>query len=118
MALRVTDEQSAEMARLLAAGMNYTDIGIKVGLSPDTVKRHTDPDYYRYRTARKVEAQRRKAAAQKQAFPGGILHDAVDSRALKSDVAARLAEIPEDDNRSLTAMLMGDPMPNDRRRNA
>lgn len=34
----------------------------------------------------------------------------------KADIAARLAEIPEQDDRGLTAFLMGDPNPADRRR--
>jgi hypothetical protein len=40
----------------------------------------------------------------------------MEQRITREEIAARRKEMPKDDPRDLTARLMGDPIPNDRRR--
>jgi hypothetical protein len=42
----------------------------------------------------------------------------VQSPAKRHEVAARIAEIPVEDKRSITGILMNDPIPGDKRREA
>lgn len=69
--------------------------------------------------ADKAKEQKRASANRKRerrenANAAGVSFSAIEP-ATPSDVAARLAEIPPD-TRSLTASIMGDPIPGDQRR--
>lgn len=111
-----TDAEKAEIKRLHDAGWLLKDIAIRFECHRDTIKRVVDPEYHLRRNATKRVEAARKREAFKRDFPLGAHPEPDEPRPHRADIAARLAEIPDDDNRSLTAMLCGDPNPADRRR--
>jgi hypothetical protein len=95
------------MARAMRAdGLSYREIGAGLGISESKVRRILDPRL----AERAGERDRRR---QRDAVARPSLQ--VVERA--AELRARKREIPED-TRSLTALLCGDPLPNDRRRQA
>lgn len=67
----------------------------------------------RRRAAARLAKQERRQASWRH--DSGITAGEMLSRPGMADITARLAEIPEEDERTLTARLMGDPIPGDTR---
>ena len=114
---KLTPDQIARARLMHAAGINFKDIGKRLGCHGTTVHRALDAAFARQRqdrintlrtlqreadrTAPKYSKQTQVVIAERTTFAG--------------DAAARLAEIPKD-TRSQTARICGDPIPGDPRR--
>ncbi|AMS43296.1 hypothetical protein AA2016_4382 [Aminobacter aminovorans] len=85
--------------RMRGSGMKFNQIAVVFGLSPDTVHCRLDPDYRRKRADAKL--------ARCQPVAPGFRRQ--DDRVTRAEFAARLAELPDDD-RDLTARVLGDPV--------
>lgn len=93
----------AAIARdLRAQGLSYNEIGREIGCGGSRVYRMLNPE---------ADQRNRANEAARRAKPRP------DVKAEPVDWKAKLREIPED-TRSLTALLCGDPLPNDPRRQA
>lgn len=84
--------------RMRGSGLKYNQIAVIFGLSPDTVHCRLDPDYRR----RRADAKRPRY----QAVHSFRIHD---DRVTKAEFAALVAKLPDDD-RDLTARVLGDPI--------
>jgi hypothetical protein len=104
--VHLTAEQIAEAKRLYADGWSYPRLGERFGCDYKTVKLALDADYAKERRMQVNSAARLRRSPYKR--PAG--RENASGASVKEDAAARLAEIPKDD-RSLTARLMGDPLP-------
>lgn len=99
--MALTNAQVSEARRLIRGGMSKTKVAIHLGCSFATLLYGLDPSY-------RESANERK---RQRIYLGGEEVFAPT----EADVAARLAEIPDEDTRTITARLMGDPHPNDKR---
>ena len=106
---KLTADQITRARQLLAAGVNYKTIGQRLGCCGTTVHRALDPDFNR-----QIQEQRHQPGAIAK-FTAQTEVIIAERRTFAADALARLAEIPAD-VRGLTARLMGDPIPGDRRR--
>lgn len=100
----LTLEDAAErIAGLPPHRINWTELARDTRMSTDFLMRKLRPGYREHRNdgVRAARMMRSKNYA--------------SSRVIEADVAARLAEIPRD-TRSPSAVLLGDPIPNDPRR--
>jgi hypothetical protein len=90
--------------KLKADGWSYNRIGEIFGTTGQTIRVRIDPEYGAMRLQRSAEI--------KKANRGFAIKDVLPSerRAPVEDVAARLAEIPQD-TRTQGQRLMGDPLP-------
>ena len=101
--MALTNAQITEARRLIRKGMPKTNVAAALGCSYHTLTCGLDPGYRERSNDRKRNRNR-------------AFHEGVEVHApSRADVAARLAEIPEEDHRTITARLMGDPDPADRR---
>jgi hypothetical protein len=95
----MSDEEVAEARAMVAAGATFAATCRHFGVTMTTLRYQTDPEWVH---RRRVDDHERRLAA-----------NAARDHAVRKARAA----IP-DDTRSLTARLMGDPAPNDPRRQA
>lgn len=84
--------------RMRETGMTFAQIGAVFSLSPDTVHTRIDPEYRAKRKLQKLGKHQTH-----------LISGARASRVSNDELAARLAEIP-DDNRGFTARIFGDPV--------
>jgi len=106
----ITPELLEEAKRLRFKGMSYREIGDTIGFSSTTVHRALDDGYARRRREQINLARRFRDTGMPSSSPRRV-----EPVSIKADVEARLAEIPTD-TRNLTALILGDPIPNDPRR--
>lgn len=106
------DQQCEKAQRLRDEGMSLRGIAAMLRVSNVTVSWMLDPAKRERELQRQRDLRRERQAAKERIDPAVIEEQAREKNA---ELAARLAEIPED-IRSKTARLMGDPIPNDRRR--
>ena len=100
--MALTNAQVSEARRLIRGGMSKTKVAATLGCSFHTLANGLDPGHRERRNDRKRQLR--------------VYLDGEDiAAASEADVAARLAEIPDEDHRSITGRLMGDPDPNDKR---
>lgn len=104
-----------EARQLRASGMNWTDIGAKLTVHKTTLRCNLEPEYRAKMKVAWASTDARKEMQGSRRSAGLV----ADERVPMADLAARLAEIPED-TRTPAARLMGEPMPGrsalDRRR--
>lgn len=107
-------ELSAKVIKLRSDGHRVKDIAETLGLSRATVTLLSNMDRYEevLQRTRAHQTALRKARKSRDALP---VSDTTLER--RREFEARLAEIPED-RRSKTGRIMGDPIPNDKRRSA
>lgn len=127
----LSQEQVERAKQMHAWNVPYAAIATALGVATDTVKRAVVPGFGQFRAAQVKTARmekrsyvairnemNRELGAAKRALG---MTGQVARRVPEADIAARLAEIPED-HRSLTARTFGDPLPGrsalDRRRGA
>ncbi len=89
-------------AALRSGGASWADAAREAGVHEHTLRRRLDPDFAARVTGRSGPKLR----------DAGIIEPSVD----RDLVDSRRAQIPHEDPRTLTARLMGDPIPGDRRR--
>ena len=99
--MALTNAQVTEARRLIRGGMSKTAVAATLGCSFHALANGLDPG----RQERSNDRKRHRTFHE-----GGEVH-----APSKADLAARLAEIPDEDIRTVTARLMGDPHPNDKR---
>ncbi len=105
----MTPEQVEQARSLYASGWSYNRIRLHFGVGYDTLRSRLDKGFAeRVRSKRKARNWGANAQSTRAEVVG------YSSRS-KEDVEARLAEIPPD-TRSPSAILLGDPIPNDPRR--
>lgn len=104
---RMTQEQIAEAKALYGKGRTFARIAEQLGFSPDSIRRVLDEEYASRRRKGINEARNRRNFG----LPpkAGPVHEVRGPR--QEDRDARLAEIPQIDRRSLTGVLLGDPLP-------
>jgi hypothetical protein len=112
---RLTSEQRAEALRLHRGGMTLQGIMDRFNCSYESARRAVDPAWARQRQEQVNEARRRRALGKEPApGKGGRLYARAETtktgRVSPEDIQARLREVPSD-TRSLTAVLLGDPLP-------
>lgn len=107
---KCSPEQIEQAKVWRAEGVVWWQVGKRLGVSPDTIRRAVDPEFAaHYRARRKVLDQLNKEGRKKRISPyDRAAHGA--SVPSQADYLARLAEIPPD-TRDLTGVLMGDPLP-------
>lgn len=96
--------------RLFAEGKRWADIKRVTGLSYDTLKRKLVPEYAERRAERVRRRRMRKRGESVPALVESRVHPSGPKGPSREDIAKALATIPPDD-RSLTARIMGDPLP-------
>lgn len=107
--VHLTPEQIEEAKRLLADGWVYARIAERFGCNYETIKRALDQEYAALRRQQVNENRRqRRYKPEKRVTKTG--RENATAISVKEDAAARLAEIPHDD-RTLTGLLCGDPLP-------
>lgn len=111
--MRVID--AAKLARA-AEQTSWTELSRALDVSRDALRINCSDDPYatrRHELTLKAQRRRRGAEYFSRTYGEPSHHRVTDPR--PADIAARLAEIPED-TRSPSQRLMGDPMPGDFRR--
>ncbi len=97
-----------EAARVLWGTMPTKAVALASGVPYDALRRALEPGYAERRRA-VVNARRKGLDASGRTKSDGSPAHITEPKPRDADVAARLAEIPEDD-RGLTARLCGDPL--------
>ena len=113
----LTAEQTNEARRLLEAGYSKRQVTRILGCSDTMMRRALDPDNWAKRLADNNRKRAAERAALKAVYPLGIIVSLYPRVLTDAELAARRALVP-DDTRTITAALMGDPIPNDKRRRA
>lgn len=110
----MTDADVIEAAAMLAAGMTQIVVAKHFGVSQSTLQTRTNPKA-RERRRNYDKAER---SIMKDTLARAHPHTEANFFRLSPDEVRRLRESLPEDRRSLTARLMGDPIPNDHRRQA
>lgn len=95
---------------MLANHMNWREIGDCFGVHPETVRRAIDQQYRVRRAEQKAQRKAERRMLEKEGVDRASAGWCMDRRQVRSDVEARMAEIPRD-TRDLTARVCGDPLP-------
>lgn len=98
-------DKVARAKALKEQGATYHEIGEALRIGKTTVYKYLHAPPY-------PPAPPPEAKSTRKPMPGGLVVYRMEQR----DVAARLAEIPDADPRTLTGRICGDPLPNDPRR--
>lgn len=110
----LTRSQVDEARRRVKGGETINTVARGFGVHYDTVRRLVDDKWRRLRREG-INAARNRRRRQERIRSDGCLSHHPDGCVTRADAEKRLAEIPEDDGRDLTARLMGDPNPTDHR---
>lgn len=107
------EEQAAVINRarqLRADGVSWKEASRQLGVCVDRLQMHLNPafDLAAYRARKRAQDARRRD--RERSVRTAVDIEPVMSMPLRSDVAARLAEIPAD-TRDATARFFGDPLP-------
>ena len=106
----IRDDRLTRAAEIIADrsihNLNWQALARETGLSPQTLKRHFKAGY--------KEKERVQRSGYAKRYPWRQHHRTYNyaerhQTAFKADVAARLAEIPKEDNRTFTQRFCGDP---------
>lgn len=103
----LTPKQIEEASRLANDGWSFPRIAERLGCHPETVRRAIDAEFAAKRVIQVREARQRRYKPAKRETK--TARESATAVSVKEDAAARLAEVPRDD-RSLTGILMGDPL--------
>src|SRR5579872_978880 len=107
----MTPEQIEEAKRLYGQGLNYKQVGDRLGFTGATIHRAIDPAYACLRRERinELRALARETRTAPPKMPRQAEIQIAAREELKADRLARLAEIPPD-RRNLTQKICGDPL--------
>ena len=103
-----TEEKNArlEKARPFVGSMSWHALSFHNNTPVDALRRYFDPAWHKQRLRQSRVYREKNSRAQSYRE-----YVKTSGRVDPGDVAARLAEIPQEDTRSLTGVLFGDPLP-------
>ncbi len=111
----MTEWNETEARQMREQGKAWTAIGDYFGMAGATVRRRIDPEYDAIRREQtRRRRQENRCAHNERRDNHGLSNVTSGDHRIREDIAARLAEIPQD-TRCLTGQVFGDPIPGDPR---